>query len=62
VMIAHLGQVETKGGFRVNNYHFLRPGRKIEDIIAEAKAAQQRVLELPATSVVDSAAPVQPRV
>lgn len=40
VMIAHNGQIETKGGQRVNDYQFLRAGKSITDILEDARAKQ----------------------
>lgn len=51
VMIAHLGQVETKSGQRVNDFHFLRPGKSVEVIIEEARAKQAKTFEATATVI-----------
>lgn len=59
VMIAFLGQVETRGGYRVNDYHFLRPGRSIEELIAEAQANQRAAIDVSSSDGPD-AAPVAP--
>lgn len=57
VAIACLGQVETRSGQRVNDYHFLRPGKSIEQVIEEARQAQAKEIE--AHVVETTAQPVQ---